>query len=253
MPHFKGTFFPIQGRSHVRQDPENWAGTRHLGTEMEVAMRTLKLIFALVASAALTACAGAPIETTRNAPATASAEQLASAPVPTSFKIESVVVNVPRTLVVSERNRFYPGGDIVWREDPLGDRHVQVQKIVEAAMVQGVRNLTPGTVPAVLHIEMTRFHALTEKARYTVGGVHSLQFMLTLVDPVTGQLFAEPKFVKADFDALGGQAAVRAEQAGQTQKVRITNHLAGVIQAELTQPGGYVAENLGFMGALNQL
>ncbi len=215
-------------------------------------MKTLKLIFAMVAAAALSACAGAPIETTRNAPATAPADQLASAPVPTSFNIQSVVVNVPRTLTVSERNRFYPGGDIVWREDPLGDRYVQVQKIVEDAMVRGVREMTPGTVPATLHIEIKRFHALTEKARYTVGGVHAIQFLMQLRNPETGQPYGEPKFVKADFDALGGQAAVRAEQAGQTQKVRITNHLAGVIQMELTQPGGYVAENLGFMGALNQ-
>ncbi|MEL7013603.1 MAG: DUF6778 family protein [Pseudomonadota bacterium] len=216
-------------------------------------MTPMKLIFGLVAGLALSACAGAPVETTRNVPGTASADQLASAPVPSSFNIVSVLVDVPRTLEVSERNRFYPGGDIVWREDPLGDRHAQVQRIVENAMVQGVRQLTPGTVPAELYIEMTRFHALTEKARYTVGGVHSIQFMMSLRDPQTGELFGEPKFVKADFDALGGQAAVRAEQAGNTQKVRITNHLIGVINAEMTKPGGYVAENLGFFGALNQL
>lgn len=213
----------------------------------------MKLIAGLIAGLALSACASAPVETTRNVPATATANQLASAPVPTSFNIQSVLVDVPRTLVASEKNRFYPGGDIVWREDPLGDRHAQVQKIVQDAMLQGVRQLTPGTVPAELHIEVTRFHALTEKARYTVGGVHSIQFMMSLRNPETGQLYGEPKFVKADFDALGGQAAVRAEQAGRTQKVRITNHLIGVIQAEMTQPGGYVAGNLGFMGALNQL
>lgn len=215
--------------------------------------KLMKIAFGIVTAAALSACAGASVETTRNAPGTLTSNQLASAPVPTSFNIQAVQVNVPRTLTVSEKNRYYPGGDIVWREDPLGDRYAQVQKIVQDAMIQGVSQLTPGTVPAVLHIEMTRFHALTQKARYTVGGVHSIQFMMSLRNPETGQLYGEPKFVKADFDALGGQAAVRAEQAGRTQKVRITNHLIGVIQAEMTQPGGYVAQNLGLLGAINQL
>ncbi|MEL7397455.1 MAG: DUF6778 family protein [Pseudomonadota bacterium] len=218
------------------------------------AMKTpMKLIFGLLAGLALTACASAPVETTRNVPGTAPTERLAAAPVPSSFDIQTVLVEVPGTLEVSERNRFYPGGDIVWREDPVGDRHSQVQKIVENAMVQGVRQMTPGTVPAQLHIEVTRFHALTEKARYTVGGVHSIQFNMSLRDPVTGQLFGEPKFVKADFKALGGKAAFAAERVGNTQKVRITNHLIGVIQSEMTQPGGYVADNLGLFGALNQL
>ncbi len=213
-------------------------------------MRVLKLMFALVAGAVLTACSVAP-EATRNAPSTLTTQELATAPAPTSFNIQSVRVNVPRSLVVSEANRYYPGGDIVWREDPLGDRHLQVQKIVQDAMIQGVKSLTPGSVPAMLDIEVTRFHALTEKARYTVGGVHALQFKMLLRDLETGEAFSEPHFVKADFKALGGQAAVYAEQAGQTQKVRITNHLAGVIQMELTQPGGYVAENMGLIGVFN--
>ncbi|MEL6647708.1 MAG: DUF6778 family protein [Pseudomonadota bacterium] len=216
-------------------------------------MKPTKILFGLIASATLAACGGAPVETTRNVPANASAAELATSPVPSSFNIESVVVEVPRTLTVSESNRYYPGGDIVWREDPLGDRHAQVQKIVQDAMIEGARQLTPGTVPAILHIEMTRFHALTEKARYTVGGVHSIQFNMSLRNPETGQLYGQPKFVKADFEALGGQAAVRAEQAGRTQKVRITNHLIGVLRAEMTQPGGYVAGNLGLFGAINNL
>lgn len=216
-------------------------------------MTPMKILFGLIASATLAACAGSPVETTRNAPANASGAELASALVPTSFDIQSVQVDVPRSLTVSESNRYYPGGDIVWREDPLGDRYAQVKTIVENAMVQGVRGLNPGTVPALLHIEMTRFHALTEKARYSVGGVHSIQFMMSLRDPETGKIYGEPKFVKADFKALGGQAAIAAEGRGLTQKVRITNHLMGVIQAEMTKPGGYVAGNLGLLGAINNL
>lgn len=110
-----------------------------------------------------------------------------------------------------------------------------------------------GKAPVVLEIEVTRFHALTEKARYTVGGVHALQFHMMLRDARTGEIYGEPKFIKADFKALGGNAAIRAEREGITQKVRITRHLANVIRTELTDPNGYVAQNNGFFGALNQL
>lgn len=211
---------------------------------------------ALCAALALSACATAPLETpSRAASATGSLADTGQSLAPRAplFKVESVRVKVPRSLKVSERNSFYPGGDIVWREDPPGDRHAQVARIVEDAMLRGVRGLEiEEGVPAVLDIEVSRFHALTEKARYTTGGVHALQFTMTLRDPETGEPFGEPKFVKADFKALGGSAAVRAEQAGLTQKVRITEHLAGVIQQQLTAPETYHAAKLGLMGALNQ-
>lgn len=76
---------------------------------------------------------------------------------------------------------------------------------------------------------------------------------MLLRNPETGTAYGESQFVKADFKALGGQAAIKAEQQGITQKYRITNHLASVIQRQLTSPEGYQAANLGLMGALNQL
>ncbi len=223
------------------------------------------LIAALVATTALSACATAPLETaTRATPLELSSQaDAATRPAATrpaamaSLKVTSVRVSVPRSLKVSEANRFYPGGDIVWREDPPGDRYAQVQKIVEDAMLKGVHGIEPqppeDARPVVLDIEVTRFHALSEKARYTVGGVHALQFTMQLRDAETGQPLGEPKFVKADFPALGGDAAVRAELVGLTQKKRITDHLAYVIRQELTSPEGYHVANLGLLGLLNQL
>ena len=120
-------------------------------------------------------------------------------------------------------------------------------------MLAGVRGLEGGQTPVLLDIEVTRFHALTEKARYTVGGVHAVQFLMLLRDPETGEALGEPKFIKADLKAFGGTAAVRAERQGLTQKVRITNHLIEVIRLELTSPEGYTAANLGLIGAINQL
>ena len=219
-------------------------------------MKKIGLILAMMAGFALSACASNPTDNpTRSAPPELTQQQAAS---PTQIvqggvDVQSVRVNVPRTLTVSEANRYYPGGDIVWREDPIGDRHAQVQKIFEDAMLTGVRGIEGGQTPVMLDIEVTRFHALTEKARYTVGGVHAVQFLMLLRDPETGEALGEPKFIKADLKAYGGEAAVRAERQGLTQKVRITNHLIEVIRLELTSPEGYTAANLGLIGAINQL
>jgi len=218
------------------------------------AKRFLRPVLALAMALGLSACAS--IDTaSRNAPLNGpltAPETTLAAPVLSDFKVVGVTVNVPYALRVSEANRYYPSGDIVWREDPMGDRHQQVKAIVEAGLKFGTDQLQ-GTRPVVLKVMVTRFHALTEKARYTVGGVHAIQFYMTVVDAETGETLIPTKFVKADFDGLGGAAAVASEARGMTQKVRITGHLAEVIKAELSRPEGYIEEDTGFMGAINQL
>ena len=158
--------------------------------------------------------------------------------------VKQVLVRVPRSLKVSERNSYLPRGDIVWREDPIGDRHAQVHKIVQDAMVQGV-SVLHGPVPVNIEIEMKRFHALTERARYTTGGVHALTFDLAIRHAETGELVVPVRTIKADLDAFGGQQAILAEARGLTQKVRISNHLAEVIRQELTNAEGYRNAQLG--------
>jgi hypothetical protein len=170
-----------------------------------------------------------------------------------TYDVQEVRVSVPETLSVSEANLYFPRGDIVWRGDPQGDRYAQVKAIVEAGLQSGVAQMQPGVVPVVLDVEVTKFHALTEKARYTVGGVHAVQFNVVLRNPETGAAYNAPHLVKADFKAFGGKQALEAEAQGLTQKKRITEHLAQVIQVELTSQGGYRATNLGLIGALNQL
>jgi hypothetical protein len=211
-------------------------------------MKHLRAIAALMLGLAVSAC-GSVETATRNAPL----ETPELAPSPVSFNVEAVRVSVPKSLRVSEANRYYPGGDIVWREDPVGDRHAQVKAIVQEGVTKGVSAMQPGAVPVVMDIEVTRFHAVTEKARYTIGGVHAIQFKMQLRNPTTGEAYGEPHFVKADFKALGGAKAIKAEREGKTQKHRITNHLAQVIRTELTSPEGYQAASNGIMGAINQL
>jgi len=211
-------------------------------------MHSVKFIVALVLGLGLSACAS--VETaTRNAPLDAPALRPAAVP----LDVREVRVTVPRSLKVSEANRYLPGGDIVWREDAPGDRHAQVAEILNDALERGVAALPEGGVPVMLDVELSRFHALSEKARYTVGGVHAIQFTYVLRDPRTGVALSQPKFVKADFKAFGGQKAIAAERQGITQKVRITGHVARVIRAELGAGQGYRAQATGLIGALNQL
>ncbi|MEC7669882.1 MAG: DUF6778 family protein, partial [Pseudomonadota bacterium] len=91
-----------------------------------------------------------------------------------------------------------------------------------------------GDVPVAVEVTVKRFHSLTEKTRYTVGGVHSITFDLTIRHAVTGQTLLNNKTVKADLKGFGGVRAIEAESRGHTQKYRITQHLARVFQEELT-------------------
>jgi hypothetical protein len=95
--------------------------------------------------------------------------------------------------------------------------------------------------------------ALTEKARYTVGGVHAIQFDLTVRDAATGEVIRPAKRIIADFAGLGGSAAIAAEQQGITQKLRITEQLARVIDEELSTQDGYRAQGTGLFGLINRL
>lgn len=166
--------------------------------------------------------------------------------------ITKVTVRVPRTLKASEANRYIPQGDIVWREDPLGNRHAQVQAIVQNALEAGVRPLS-GPVQAELDVEVLRFHALTQKARYTTGGVHSISFTMVLRDAQTGEALTEVREIEADLTAYGGRRALVAIAEGQTQKVRITGFLAKVIQQEIISPGSRAPRRGGLIQALNKL
>jgi hypothetical protein len=227
-------------------------------------MKTLKVLALLGIGLALSACSGIDIPT-RNAsyvdlpglapaPAGMASRQAAlAAPEAAALspvRVSSVVVHVPQHLQVSEANRYMPGGDIVWRGDAPGDRHAQVKAIFETAMQRGTAPLN-GAQTVNIEIEVIRFHALTEKARYTTGGVHAIEFMLAIKDARTGELVVPVREVRADLEAFGGEKAIEADRAGQTQKVRITDHLSRVIQHELTQPGGHKNAKLGLFQRLN--
>ncbi len=148
------------------------------------------------------------------------------------YDVEAVRVSVPQRLKVSEANTFKPRADIVWRGEGFGDRHAQVKAIFEEAMAMGTAALTKGQ-QVNLDVEVVRFHALTEKTRYSFGGMHEMTFLLTVTDAATGAVIDGPRAVIADIKASGGAAAIAEEQAGRTQRVVTVERLAQVIRQEL--------------------
>lgn len=149
------------------------------------------------------------------------------------YTVADVQVTVPRTLKVSEANVFYPMADIVWRGDPVGDRYQQLTAIFTDAAVQATSGMA-GPRAAVVKIDIVRFHGVTEKTRYTIGGTHDMVFDLTVLDAATGAVIDGPRVVKADAKAAGGQAAIAEEQAGRTQKVVVTEKLVETLRRELS-------------------
>lgn len=207
-------------------------------------MSIVKKICALGLMAALSACATTDTATRGGVgieagPAFVSNEtnavveaaiQEATSPV---VRIVDFKVDVPSSLRVSEANLYYPMGDIVWRGDPLGNRYDQVRAIFQDSLRLSSSKLT-GDIPVAVEVTVARFHSLTEKTRYTIGGVHSITFDLTIRHAVSGDVLLNSKRVKADLKGYGGVRAIEAESRGLTQKYRITQHLARVFQQELT-------------------
>ncbi|MEO1639332.1 MAG: DUF6778 family protein [Pseudomonadota bacterium] len=135
-------------------------------------------------------------------------------------------------LIVSEREGYYPAADIVWRGDPLGPRVDQIEALFQAAVDRN-RSVLIGSTPIILEITLVRFHGVTNRTRYSVGGIYNVIFEMTVRNAVTGEIVEPPRTVVGNLDAPGGERAVRLEESGQTQKVRVTDFLTGLLRAQL--------------------
>ena len=92
-----------------------------------------------------------------------------------SVSIGEKNVIVPESLKVFERNSYLPSGDIVWCVDAAGNRHEQVKTIFDAGFLKGTEE-HDGAVTIGLYVQVERFHALTEKACFMTGEIHSIIF-----------------------------------------------------------------------------
>ncbi len=207
-------------------------------------MQLIRIVGLLAGAVLLTAC-GQPESVSRSVVAQENGFTLATqgrdvagvsetARVPL-YNVQDFNVIVPSTLRASEANVFYPLADIVWRGEPLGNRHEQVRQIVGEALGTATDGMNNGRA-AIVDVTVTRFHCLTEKTRYSVGGTHSMQFTLTVRDAATGQVIDGPRLVIADVKAAGGGRALAEEAAGRTQRVVVMERLVQVLRRELSGP-----------------
>ena len=169
----------------------------------------------------LSACVGGSFETAYD-PVPAALAQ--------TWRLAEVRVSVPKSLTVSEAKSLLPNADIVWREDPLGDRHAQVGKIVQNAVLRGAQGLR-GSRPVIIDITVTRFHALTFEAEQSNSdwGVHTIDVIAKVVDAGSGEVLLPATKIQAETPAWSGARMKAARAKGVTQKSMITNHVAATI------------------------
>lgn len=181
--------------------------------------RRFVLGFALVSPVFLAACIGGSFRTYY--------PEAVPADVSRGWRVADVRVSVPETLVVSEAKSLLPTADIVWREDPAGDRRAQVATIMRNATLRGASGLR-GSRAVVIEMTMLRFHALTFEAetRMSNAGVHNINFIAQVVDAGTGAVLAGPVEIEASLPALSGAEMRAARARGETQKSQITAHVA---------------------------
>ena len=146
------------------------------------------------------------------------------------WRLADVRVAVPKTLVVSEAKSLLPTADIVWREDPMGDRYAQVATIMDNAITRGAQGLR-GARQVIIDVTVTRFHALTFEAelRDQNWGVHNIDFTAQVVDARTGEVLVPATAIRAELPALSGQQMRDARKRGLTQKSMITSHVAKTV------------------------
>jgi hypothetical protein len=90
-----------------------------------------------------------------------------------NYSLHSIRFAVPADMTVSEANSYYPIADIVWWGDPMGNRSQQINEIFQTSIRAAGQDMN-GSIPVTVDVELARFHSLTERTRFSVGGVNFL-------------------------------------------------------------------------------
>ncbi len=162
-----------------------------------------------------------------------------------NWRVVDVQATVPRTLTTTTSNGQMPDVDLIWREDGPGDVYAQIEVIMEEAMAQASERFNPaikGNRPVIISTEQVQFHSLTERARSNIGGIHNIDFYITVTDANTGEILAGPDYIEADVTAFGGKKAAAAVAIGQTMRVRIIQRVSDVIATYLGIAGDRAVE-----------
>lgn len=148
------------------------------------------------------------------------------------YSLRGFVFNAQDGLTVSERENYYPNGDIVWRGDPRGSRVAQIEAMFTEAANRNKQAINGGQ-PVNVAVTLVRFHGVTNRTRYSIGGVYNVIFDITIMDAASGAVIEPTRRVLGNLEAPGGERAVQLEEAGQTQKVRVTDFLTRLLREQL--------------------
>ncbi len=145
-----------------------------------------------------------------------------------TWKLADVNVTVPTSLSVSNDNTYAPNADIVWHGEPFGNRRAQVAAIVDEGIRRGAAGL-PGSRDVTIVARVGHFHAVTPVAvARAPGAVHNIAYRTQVFDARTAEPLTEAQTIQADLEAFVGDAAIVAQIQGQSQRVRIVDHIAKV-------------------------
>lgn len=149
-----------------------------------------------------------------------------------SYSLRGFNFDAQPGLDVAEAESYYPFADVVWRGDPIGPRIPQIAAMFNEAASRN-RAVLDGDTPVDVDVTLIRFHGVTNRTRYTVGGVYNVIFDLTVRSAASGEVIEPTRRVTGNLDAPGGERAIRLDEAGQTQKVRVTDFLTSLLRAQL--------------------
>lgn len=149
------------------------------------------------------------------------------------WNVRQVIATVPEFLTVSNDNSFAPNADIVWHGEAFGNRKDQVAAIVKEAVTRASAPLS-GPRNVAISTQILHFHGVTPVATNRApGAVHNIRFRAVVYDARTIQPLTPVEVIDADLEANVGAAAVTSALEGQTEKVRIIEHIARVTQGWL--------------------
>jgi hypothetical protein len=149
------------------------------------------------------------------------------------WTVQQVISTVPEYLTVSNDNTYAPNADIVWHGDPYGDRKEQVAAILKEAVTAASSPLK-GPRGVAISTQMLHFHGVTPIATNRApGAVHNIAFRIQVFDARTREPLTGAATIDADLEANVGASAVTAAVAGQTERIRIVDHLTRVVQGWL--------------------
>ena len=157
-----------------------------------------------------------------------------------NWRVVDVQATVPRTLTTTDRNGQMPNVDLIWTEEGPGDIYAQIEAIMEETLAMAATHFqssVKGSRPVILRTEQTQFHSLTQRARSNIGGIHNVDFILTVVDANTGEILAGPAAIEADVTAYGGAEAEASIARGETMRSRIIERVSVVIASYLGVAG----------------